>query len=120
MKTRIMSLPGRGSGKQYIDLFYDALASHDIDLVGELEFNPSWFSNNLERFDAIHLHWPESIWRNYSNSSLRKLGRSKLPGTWRLSRLIETSFSSRFKEESLAWFKKSLILLKNNKKKIIW
>ena len=116
----IVSLPGRNSGNPYIDLFYDALAPHGIELVGQLQFEKQWFVDHLSEFDAIHLHWPENLWRFYTNPTLKKLQQSDIRGTWRLSKFIENSFRNHFANESLQWLEDVLIYLKKENKKIIW
>jgi glycosyltransferase involved in cell wall biosynthesis len=117
---KIFSAPGRNSGNPYIDLFYDALAPHGIELVGQLQFEKQWFVDHLSEFDAIHLHWPENLWRYYTNPTLKKLQLSDIRGTWRLSKFIESSFPKHFAKESLQWVEDVLVYLKKHNKKIIW
>lgn len=120
MKLRIVSAPGRGEANPYIDLFYNALELYDIHLVGNLVFDTNWLKSHMDTFDAIHLHWPENIWRLYKWPLLEKMQQSGIPGCWRISRQIERSFSKKLEVSRLEWFKKNLFLLKGQGKKIIY
>ncbi len=117
---RILSVPARGSGNPYIDLFYDTLEPHGIELVGRLKFDKQWFDEHLSEFDAVHLHWPESLWRPYTYPTLKKLQQSNIPGTWRLSEFVQKSFHKHIARESLNWLEEVLTHLKKNRKKVIW
>lgn len=46
----------------YIDLFYGALGTYGIDCV-DLTINDGWLRANAGRIDALHVHWPEPMWR---------------------------------------------------------
>lgn len=64
---RVASLPGlplEPSPVPYLNLFYDALASHDILNVCEFQPSVGWLKKNQSKIDAIHIHWPEKIWKN--------------------------------------------------------
>lgn len=65
---RVASLPGTMSvcadGSQYVTLFYGALKPHDVDCVAELTPNRTWLEKHAQFLDAIHIHWPERIWRS--------------------------------------------------------
>lgn len=117
---KILSLPGRGNGNPYIDLFYDALVPYGVECVGQLKFDHECLIGNLDYFDAIHLHWPENIWRNYTLSFLGKIAHSDIRGTWRLSKILEKIFDNQIRRQSLKWFESNLNFLKRNGKKIIW
>jgi beta-1,4-mannosyltransferase len=132
MNFKIASYPGRGCPNPYIDLFYDALEPHGIELLGELKVNLDWLKENISRLDGIHLHWPETIWLNYySNPSpkFRLFLRSNIPGAWRVYKYLDYL-------QNYDWYKKYIRLLnkikgifylrkflktvKRHKKCIIW
>lgn len=46
---------------QYQYLFYNALK--DVQVFGSVVINERWLRNTAHLFDAIHIHWPEDIWR---------------------------------------------------------
>lgn len=120
MNCKIVSLPARGDVNPYVDLFYDSLLPHGIELVGPLVFDQQWLEENTDRFDAIHLHWPENLWRNFTNPLLEWLRYSDIPGTWRLSQALEKRFVNLFNKERLKWFSETIKIVKAHKKKIIW
>ncbi|MBI3154347.1 MAG: glycosyltransferase family 4 protein [Burkholderiales bacterium] len=85
----VASLPGRGQPNPYVDLFYDALLPHGITLVGEPQLTQSWGSEHFSRIDAIHLHWPEYLWRDNlapppTSDTWRARVRRHVPGAWRI------------------------------------
>jgi len=104
MNFSILSMPGHGEGNPYIDLFYEALAPYAIELVGKLELDRIWLSENINRFDAIHLHWPEHIWRGHTHPVLKNLSESNIRGAWRISGFIKKFFSEKLERHSLLWF----------------
>jgi glycosyltransferase involved in cell wall biosynthesis len=55
-------------------------------MVEELVAEPAWLRSRAGRLDAIHLHWPEKIWRNHVPAPLGALARSGIKGSWRLAR----------------------------------
>lgn len=62
---RVASLPGRwGESGLYVRLFYDALKPYGIDCVAELVPEAAWLEQHAQTLDAIHIHWPERIWRD--------------------------------------------------------
>ena len=71
-------------------------------------------------FDAIHLHWPESLWRNYKGSLIKKIRNSNFPGSWRLSDYLYKFMKETSNDKKLDWFKKNLDYLKFKNKNIIW
>jgi len=88
---RIASLPGRGSANPYVGLFYDALASHGIELVYELPIDIKWLKRHASRLDAIHFHWPDSflrmynpVWWRYFRGLARRLPSAASDGLLRL------------------------------------
>lgn len=119
-KFRVVSLPGRGDPNPYVDLFYDALLPHGIELVGKLIFEETWLKDNLKNFDAIHLHWPEHLWRNYRTDSLKRLRTSGVPGGWRTANYVENHFRRYFNKKKIDWFEKNVLFLKGQGKKILY
>lgn len=118
--VNLVSSTGMNCGNPYIDLFYEALAPYSIELVGQLEFDRVWLSENINRFDAIHLHWPEHIWRGHTSPTLKKFSESNIRGAWRISGFIKKFFSEQLERQSLLWFEDNLKFLKCNNKKILW
>lgn len=117
---RIVSFPGRDCENPYIALFYDALKPYGIDLVDSPAFDLGWFEENHKSFDAVHFHWPEMYWRNYTPPFLKKLQRSKLPGRWKLSSFYEFIFDSHIKRLKSDWFETIISFLKHQNKRIIY
>lgn len=62
------ALPPEPSPLPYLNLFYNALASHGILNVCEFHPSVSWLKKNQRKIDAIHIHWPEKIWMNENGS----------------------------------------------------
>jgi beta-1,4-mannosyltransferase len=60
---RIASYPDRNPGNPYVELFYAALARHGIEHAGRLVADPAWIDGFGSTVDAVHIHWPERIWR---------------------------------------------------------
>lgn len=85
---KIASYPGRGNlTNPYVDLFYDALSPHEIELVGELKMDFDWLMENYDKLDAIHLHWPEHLWRCFVPTNKRRIRHflhKNVAGVWRL------------------------------------
>jgi len=95
MHFKIASYPGRGNpNNPYVDLFYNALEPHGVTLAGELEFNIDWLKDHSEQLNAIHVHWPEIFWREYTpfkenSNPIRSFIRTKFPAGWRLIKLTD-------------------------------
>jgi glycosyltransferase involved in cell wall biosynthesis len=47
----------------YLNLFYGAIAEYGIYNVGEFQPTIRWIKTNQKKIEAIHIHWPEKIWR---------------------------------------------------------
>jgi beta-1,4-mannosyltransferase len=47
----------------YLQLFYQALVPAGVEVAGPLNINDQWLRDHAESLDAIHIHWPETIWR---------------------------------------------------------
>ena len=82
MSFKIVSIPGKDGSNPYIRLFYEALLPHGIELVDEFDFNIETINANINRFDAVHLHWPEGIWRNYVDKYYDNFRSCNIKGSW--------------------------------------
>lgn len=120
MKLRIRSLPARGGDNPYVELFYDALEAHEVELVGPLELDLEWLAEHLDTFDAIHLHWPEHILARYAPPWLDRVRGVNIRGSWRVSKHLEHVFSSQVKRARVKWLESVLKFLRTHQKKIIW
>jgi glycosyltransferase involved in cell wall biosynthesis len=69
----------------YLDLFAAALARHDIEVRYELQIRDSWLRANSDRFEGLHLHWPELLWNWPGAGRVRRL--RNVAGLWRFLRL---------------------------------
>jgi hypothetical protein len=89
---RLASYPERNPGNPYVELFYRALAQHGVEHAGRLVADPTWLASAAGAVDAVHIHWPERIWRGRRTGRLDRVlavlsGRS-LRGVWRLKRFL--------------------------------
>jgi len=71
------------AGNPYQRLFYEALAAHGVQLISDANIRLSWLKSHAEHVDAIHLHWPEGLWR----SRVFILQLARLIRLWRFLRL---------------------------------
>jgi beta-1,4-mannosyltransferase len=130
---KIASLPGRGNPyNPYVDLFYDALAPHGIELAGELKINIDWLRENSHHLDAIHLHWPETLWRNFEPAKpgrVHRFLRTRIPGAWRLIKYMDQiktlpwypeQFPLINKFKGFLYFRKFLAIAQRSNIRIIW
>lgn len=82
---RIASFPVPSGANPYVQLYCDAAKLAGIEFLEETRYDLRWLDENASRIDAIHLHWPEFLWRQYPNW-YRRL--TSYPGVWRLRRLF--------------------------------
>ena len=70
--------PGKGAirvaswprtSQPYVDLFYRALEPYGIHVVHDLRIDVNELRSYAQSLDAVHIHWPESIWR-YRGSAI--------------------------------------------------
>ena len=47
----------------YLRLFYQALEPAGVTVAEPLNVNDHWLREHAPAVDAIHIHWPETIWR---------------------------------------------------------
>ena len=47
----------------YFDLCHAALATRGVSASDDLEVDIEWLKAQAGRVDAVHLHWPEYVWR---------------------------------------------------------
>lgn len=85
---RVASTPESSWPNPYIELFYKAISKHNIKLVGKCPSNDKSLQRNASRIDAIHLHWPEGLWRYAKNFRLGKM--RGLLGLWRYLRIAHS------------------------------
>ena len=69
---RIASFPDRTAGNPGLEMFYQGLAAHGIQLATRLVCEPRWLRRHAGTLDAIHLHWPEKIWRGKTRGRLHQ------------------------------------------------
>lgn len=80
---RLAYYPHWEKGNPYQTLFYDALAPCGVECIDDFEFNRRWLREQARQLDAVHIHWPEDLWRRY------RPGWSSLRGYWRLHRVTQ-------------------------------
>lgn len=56
----------------YQELFYSALTRFGVRAEPGLEFDLKWLRARREDIDAIHIHWPEGIWRRYGLHAVKE------------------------------------------------
>lgn len=79
---KVASCPASSGLNSYVDLFYRALSCYKINLACELQINDKWLHDNAQSLDAIHIHWPEDIWRTRGKGSwINKI--NGIIGLWR-------------------------------------
>jgi glycosyltransferase involved in cell wall biosynthesis len=87
-RFRIASIPGVDDPNPYIRLFYGALRRHSVVAVPGAEASEDWLLAHRHAVDAIHLHWPEKIWRSHRLAVIEKAVRRGVKGAWRLRRTL--------------------------------
>ena len=70
---RIASWPPWYTGNQYLPLFYRALAARGIEHVANVPFE--WRALRQAGVSALHLHWPEPLWREGRQWPGARIGR---------------------------------------------
>jgi glycosyltransferase involved in cell wall biosynthesis len=53
-----------GLDHPYFRLMHRALERCGISIAGNVEIGVSWLRSNRRSIDAVHFHWPETIWRD--------------------------------------------------------
>lgn len=53
-----------GLGHPYFRLLHQALERQGVDVSDPVVIGVSWLRTHHERIDAVHFHWPETIWRD--------------------------------------------------------
>jgi glycosyltransferase involved in cell wall biosynthesis len=53
-----------GLDHPYFRLLHQALARRGVATSGSVQIGVSWLRANRRRIDAVHFHWPETIWRD--------------------------------------------------------
>jgi glycosyltransferase involved in cell wall biosynthesis len=80
---RIASFPHRTIGNPGLEMFYAGLAHHGVALTGRLTPSAAWVTEHASELDAIHVHWPEKIWRGRPGGRLEKWSRVVTFADWR-------------------------------------
>ncbi len=70
----IASRPGTDHDNPYFDLLYRALAAFNIEHRGLFQLNDDWLRKNAADIDAVHIHWPEYLWRVDERATFRQVG----------------------------------------------
>ena len=55
--------PDLRNANPYQKLFYSFLEPYGVEANPGIKFSTAWIQDNRNNFDAIHIHWPEGIWR---------------------------------------------------------
>lgn len=75
MWFRVASFPDRTAGNPGLEMFYQGLATHGVELTTRLVCDPRWIRGHASSLDAIHVHWPEKIWRGKTRGRVHGLVR---------------------------------------------
>jgi beta-1,4-mannosyltransferase len=80
-------------GNPYFTLCHAALAKHGICVSDDLQIELPWLTARAGQLDAVHLHWPESIWRRQGFGALTRIGRAVRTGQrlLHLQRFLQTA-----------------------------
>ena len=73
---RVASFPHRTIGNPGLEMFYAGLEHHGVALTGRLTPTSGWVREHASELDAIHIHWPEKIWRGRPRGRLEKWTRA--------------------------------------------
>lgn len=65
---RITSWPKWSVANPYQRLFYEALAPGAIHTSFDCVVDDDWLRSKADEIDAVHFHWPESLWRSRGQS----------------------------------------------------
>jgi glycosyltransferase involved in cell wall biosynthesis len=60
----------------YFAAFHAALSRRGVALSDRLDIDARWIDKNAAHVDAVHLHWPETIWRGRDFDELRGIERA--------------------------------------------
>src|SRR5262249_47479727 len=70
---RVASRPGPEDGNPYFRLMYGAFDRAGVHYAGAFQINDAWLRSHAADFDALHLHWPEWLWRIRGHSRLHMI-----------------------------------------------
>ena len=65
-----------GFDHPYFRLLHQALARRGVATSGSVEIGVSWLRANRGRIDAVHFHWPETIWRDRRTGARHAVSRA--------------------------------------------
>ncbi len=71
---RIGFWPDYSQDNPYQRLFYDSLRPYGFESTSDVSFNLDWLKDHGDKFDVVHIHWPEKLW----NSDHRVVGQLRL------------------------------------------
>ena len=69
-----------GLDHPYFRLMHRSLERAGISIDGNVQIGVSWLRSNRGRVDAVHFHWPETIWRDRRADPRRILARAAHAG----------------------------------------
>jgi hypothetical protein len=65
-----------GLDHPYFRLMHRALERCGFSIAGNVEIGVAWLRANRGRVDAVHFHWPETIWRDRRREPRRRVSRA--------------------------------------------
>ena len=65
-----------GLDHPYFRLLHRALARRGVAVSGSVQIGVSWLRANRGRIDAVHFHWPETIWRDHRSGARHIVSRA--------------------------------------------
>jgi beta-1,4-mannosyltransferase len=71
---RLASRPNIDHENPYFRLLYAALARHGIEHRGLFSLSDAWLHEHAPNLDAVHIHWPEFLWRVDDRTRWRLIG----------------------------------------------
>jgi beta-1,4-mannosyltransferase len=74
----------RRTESPYYPMFYGAMRAHGIEPVPTLQLSADWL--RLRQADAIHVHWPDGMWRQQGKGAI-----ARVRGVWRLGRFLRAA-----------------------------
>jgi glycosyltransferase involved in cell wall biosynthesis len=85
--------PGEFGRNPYLVAFYDAVKQYDVVPVTGLSPTVEWLRANRASIDALHIHWPDGLWRRRTRGSIR----AQLRKTLELRRFLKAARNSGLK-----------------------
>lgn len=92
---RVASFPDRTAGNPGLEMFYQGLAVHGVALTTRLVCEPEWIRRHAASLDAIHVHWPEKIWRGRTRGRWHRVVRTvtlaRYRAVWTFARALKAA-----------------------------